>query len=96
MDLRPQAQAKMNYVFNEDHASIVESPAVLAQYNTLINSFHRDSRAKQVPGGYVKIDFTYDYPLDVSRPRLILVLQPDGHEAAATRFISALMTAASV
>ena len=84
MDLRPQAEAKMNYVFNEDHASIVDSPAVLAQYNSLINSFDKDSRAKQVPGGYIKIDFTYDFPLDGSRPRPILVLQPDGQGAAAT------------
>ncbi len=84
MDLRPQAEAKMNYVFNEDHASIVESPAVLAQYNTLINSFDRDSRAKQVPGGYIKIDFTYDFPLDGSRPRPLIVLRPDDRKAAAT------------
>ena len=84
MDLRPQTEAKMNYVFNEDHASIVDSPAVLAQYNTIINSFDRDSREKQVAGGYIKIDFTYDYPLDGSRPRPKLVLLPDGHGAAAT------------
>jgi len=84
MDLRPQTEAKMNYVFNEDHASIVDSPAVLAQYNTIINTFERDSRAKQVPGGYIKIDFTYDYQLDGSRPRPIFVLQPDGLWAAAT------------
>ncbi len=84
MDLRPQAEAKMNYVFNEDHASIVDSPAALAQYNTIINAFAMDNGAKQIAGGYLKIDFTYDYPLDVSRPRLILVLRPDGHEAPAT------------
>ena len=84
MDLRPQAEAKMNYAFNEDHASIVESPAVLAQYNTIINSFDRESRAKQIAGGYIKIDFTYDYPLDGSRPRPKLVLLPDGHGTAAT------------
>jgi len=29
MDLRPQTEAKMNYAFNEDHASIMNSPAVL-------------------------------------------------------------------
>ena len=84
MDLRPQTEAKMNYAFDEDHASIVESPAVLAQYNTIINSFDRDSRAKQSAGGYIKIDFAYDYPLDGSRSRPILVLQPDGQGAAAT------------
>ncbi len=84
MDLRPQTEAKMNYAFNEDHAGIVESPAALAQYNTIINAFDEESRETQIAGGYFKIDFTYDYPLDGSRPRLLLVLQPDDHMAAAT------------
>jgi pimeloyl-ACP methyl ester carboxylesterase len=84
MDLRPQTEAKMNYAFNEDHASIVNSPAVLTQYNTIINAFASDTHASQIAGGYIKIDFTYDYPLDGSRPRPILVLQPDGQGAAAT------------
>ncbi|MEJ2472357.1 MAG: alpha/beta hydrolase [Desulfobacterales bacterium] len=84
MDLRPQAEAKMNYVFNEDHASILSSPAVLAQYNAIINAFDSDTRVNQIAGGYIKIDFTYDYPLDGSWPRVILVLLPDGHGAAAT------------
>jgi pimeloyl-ACP methyl ester carboxylesterase len=84
MDLRPQTEAKMNYAFNEDHASIVNSPAVLTQYNTIINAFASDTHASQIAGGYIKIDFTYDYPLDGSRPRPILVLQPDGQGAATT------------
>ncbi len=84
MDLRPQAEAEMNFAFNEDHTSIVASPAALAQYNTIINAFAMDNGAKQIAGGYLKIDFTYDYPLDGGRPRPILVLQPDGREAAAT------------
>jgi len=70
MDLRPQTEAKMNYAFNEDHASIVNSPAVLAQYNTIINAFDSDTRANQIAGGYIKIDFIYDYPLDGSRRRI--------------------------
>ena len=84
LDLRPQTEAKMNYAFNEDHASIVNSPAVLAQYNTIINAFASGVEAKQIAGGYLKIDFTYDYPLDGSRPRPILVLLPDGPGTAAT------------
>ena len=84
LDWRPQTEAKMNYAFNEDHASIVNSPAVLAQYNAIINTFASDTRTKQIAGGYIKIDFTYDYPLDGSRPRPILVLQPDGHGATGT------------
>jgi hypothetical protein len=74
----------MNYVFNEDHASILESPAVLAQYNTLIDAFAKGTPAGEKAGGYLKIDFTYDYPLDGSRPRPILFLLPDGHEVAGT------------
>jgi pimeloyl-ACP methyl ester carboxylesterase len=85
MDLRPQAEAKMNYAFNEDHVSIVNSPAVLAQYNTIINAFATDAGANQLAGGYLKIDFTYDYPSEGSRPRPILILLPDGHGAAATK-----------
>ena len=84
MDLRPQTEAKMNYAFNEDHASIVNSPAVLTQYNTIINAFAIDTHASQIAGGYIKIDFTYDFPLDGSRPRPILVLQPDGQGMPAT------------
>ena len=84
LDRRPQSEARMNYAFNEDHASILESPAVLAQYNAIIDTFDRDARSKPVPGGYIEIEFTYDYPLDGSRPRPILVLQPDGNAAAQT------------
>jgi pimeloyl-ACP methyl ester carboxylesterase len=84
LDWRAQSEAKMNYAFNEDHASIVESPAVLTQYNTIINTFERDKRTTQIAGGYIEIGFTYDFPLDGSRPRPILVLQPDGRRAAAT------------
>jgi len=84
MDLRPQTEAKMNYAFNEDHASIVDSPAVLAQYLTIINGFTSDTQANQIAGGYLKIDFTYDYPLDGSRPRLVLVLLPESQGAAPT------------
>lgn len=84
LDWRPQTEAKMNYAFNEDHASIVNSPAVLAQYITIINAYAGDTRVKQIAGGYLKIDFTYDYPLDGSRPRPLLVLLPDGQGAAAT------------
>ncbi len=85
LDLRPQSEAKMNYAFNEDHASIVDSSAVLAQYNAVINTFDQDSQAKRIAGGYIKVDFRYDYPLDGSRPRPILVLRPENKGAAATQ-----------
>ncbi len=79
MDWRPQTEAKMNYVFNEDHTSITSSQAVVEQYNTLINAFAKGELERLNSGGYLKIDFTYDYPLDGSRPRPILFLQPDDH-----------------
>ncbi len=84
MDMRPQTEAKMNYAFNEDHASIVNSPAVVAQYNSIIDAFARGTQAKQITGGYLEIDFTYDYPLDGSRPRLVLFLLPESQGAAVT------------
>ena len=39
LDYRPQSEAKMNYAFSEDHASIILSKDVLAQYNTILNEF---------------------------------------------------------
>jgi len=79
MDWRPQTEARMNYVFDEDHTSILDSPAVLAQYNTIINAFADGKQVATDAGGYLKINFTYDYPLDGNRPRPILFLQPDDH-----------------
>ncbi len=84
MDWRPQTEAKMNYVFNEDHASILNSQAAAEQYNTVINAFAKGDLERLNTGGYLKIDFSYDYPLDGSRPRPILFLWPDDHKAAAT------------
>ena len=84
LDLRPQTEAKMNYAFNEDHVSIMDSPAVLAQYNTIIHAFAKGRMTGEKTGGYLKIDFAYDYPLDGSRPRPILVLRPDDLKTSAT------------
>ena len=79
MDWRPQSEARMNYVFNEDHTSILNSPAVAEQYNTIINALAQGDLEKRPAGGYLKIDFTFDYLLDGSRPRPILFLQPADH-----------------
>lgn len=79
MDWRPQTEAKMNYVFNEDHTSILDSQDVAEQYNTIINAIADGKQLKTDAGGYLKINFTYDYPLGGSRPRPILFLQPDDH-----------------
>ena len=58
---------------------------MLTQYNTVINTFDKGVQDKQIDSGYIKIDFTYGYPLDGSRPRPILVLQPDSHDVATTQ-----------
>lgn len=78
LDRRAQSEAKMNYAFNEDHASIINSKEVVEQYNTIINAF--DEKA----GGYLKIQFSYDYPAELERPSPQLVLQPVGKKNAAT------------
>jgi pimeloyl-ACP methyl ester carboxylesterase len=78
LDRRAQAEAKMNYAFNEDHASIIHSKEVVEQYNTIINAFDEKS------GGYLKIQFSYDYPFEGERPSPQLVLQPIGKKNAET------------
>jgi len=69
LDNRPQTEAKMCYAFDEDHASIIYSQEVLDQYNAIINTFDAKQRASHHPsGGYLKLNFTYDYPGDAPRP----------------------------
>jgi pimeloyl-ACP methyl ester carboxylesterase len=77
LDSRAQSEAKMNYAFNEDHASIIYSKAVVDQYNAIINSFSHPS------GGYLKIHFSYNHSFKGKRPAPTLVLHPVGkkHDA---------------
>ena len=84
LDWRPQTEAKMNYAFNEDHASILKSPAAMAQYNTIINSYAEGSAETATAGGYLEINFAFDYPLDGCRPRPILFLRRDDDKAPVT------------
>lgn len=84
MDWRPQSEARMNYVFNEDHTSILNSPAVAEQYNTIINALAKGDPEKLPAGGYLKIDFTFDYPVDGSRPRPVLFLWSEENPTAIT------------
>ncbi|MDP1992430.1 MAG: alpha/beta hydrolase [Syntrophales bacterium] len=85
LDLRPQAEAKMNYAFNEDHASIAFSKEVLAQYNTIINMFDEKSSASNyLSGGYLQLHFSYDYPFADVRPWPSLLLRPIGKKHAET------------
>ena len=78
LDSRAQSEAKMNYAFNEDHASIIYSKEVLEQYNTIINDFEKKT------GGYLKVRFSYDHPFEGERPSPQLVLQPIGKKNAET------------
>ncbi len=85
LDSRPQLEAKMNYAFNEDHASIIYSKAVLDQYNAIINAFdEKKGAASHRSGGYLQLHFLYNYPFEGVRPRPTLVLQPIGNKLAET------------
>jgi len=85
LDSRPQSEAKMNYAFNEDHASILNSRAVLDQYNAIINGFDQQNGAvSKQSGGYLKLLFSYNDPAEQVRPQPILVLQPVGNKLAET------------
>lgn len=79
LDRRPQAEAKMSYAFDEDHASIVYSKEVLDQYNMILDAFAAEQSDSVLPaGGYVKLNFTYDYPAERGRPWPMLVLSAIG------------------
>lgn len=85
LDRRAQSEAKMNYAFNEDHASILFSKEALEQYNTIINTFvEKKDASSHRSGGYLKIDFSYDYPFERKRPSPVLILQPVGKKNAET------------
>ena len=85
LDSRPQSEAKMNYAFNEDHASIIHSKAVLDQYNAIINGFgQKKGTVAQQSGGYLQLLFSYNYPLERVRPQPLLVLQPVGKKREET------------
>jgi pimeloyl-ACP methyl ester carboxylesterase len=83
MDYRPQSEAKMNYVFDEDHTSILFSSEVVEQYNAILDQMdEKQSRSRQRSGGYVKINFEYTYEIDGIRPKPLLALIPRGKKIA--------------
>ncbi len=85
LDLRPQAEARMNYTFNEDHASIVFSKEVLAQYNTIINTFdEKNGLSSRRAGGYLKLQYSYDHSFADVRPWPSLILRPTDKKDAET------------
>ncbi|OQX14041.1 MAG: hypothetical protein BWK76_15285 [Desulfobulbaceae bacterium A2] len=76
LDLRPQAEAKMNYTFNEDHASIIYSKDVLNQYNTIVNTYNNSTKSSKQAGGNIQINFSYNYHVDGTKPWPSLILRP--------------------
>ncbi len=89
-DLRAQSEAKMNYTFNEDHASILSSKEVLAQYNTILNEFDEKQNASlDRSGGHIKVNFSYAFDYGGVRPRpAFILLHADTKEAKSTTFLN--------
>lgn len=76
LDFRPQSEAQMSYAFDEDHVSILSSEKVVSQYNATLNTFdEKDSTTLQQPGGYLKINFSYDYDCNDRNPSPTLILR---------------------
>ena len=85
LDFRPQSEATMNYAFNEDHASILFSKDMLAQYNSILNAFdEKDSASLQQSGGYLKAHFAYDYDYEGVKTRRVFILRPNGKKEGET------------
>lgn len=69
LDRRAQAEAKMNFAFDEDHVSILYSKEVLDQYNAVLDSWNVDHGVSGRPkGGYIRVNFSYQYPKTGPRP----------------------------
>jgi pimeloyl-ACP methyl ester carboxylesterase len=85
MDNRAQSEAKMNYVFNEDHASILSSEEVLSLYNAILDeSDEKQSASRHRSGGYLKIHFAYNYEFNGVRPQPMFILRPVGKKDVET------------
>jgi pimeloyl-ACP methyl ester carboxylesterase len=85
LDNRPQTEARMNYVFNEDHASILASKEVVSQYNAILDEMDGEQGSTlHRTGGNIRINFSYDYQIDGVRPQLMFMLRPVGEKDAAT------------
>ncbi|WPD23437.1 MAG: alpha/beta hydrolase [Candidatus Electrothrix scaldis] len=81
LDSRPQAEAQMNYAFNEDHTSIISSKEVVEQYNTILNEFaEQQNNSPQQSAGYLKVQVSYTYKTEGAMPHSRLILRPAGRE----------------
>ena len=59
----------MNYAFDEDHTSIIYSREALDQFNAVLDSWDEDQHASGTTSvGYIKVNFSYDYPENGPRP----------------------------
>jgi pimeloyl-ACP methyl ester carboxylesterase len=75
MDYRSQSEAKMNFVFNEDHASIIHSKEVVDRLNSILHGFYqKQGSLPHGSGGFVKVHFDYTYALKVARPETIFLI----------------------
>ncbi len=76
LDQRSQREAKMIYGFNEDHVSILSSEQVLSQYNAILAAAYEKTRdAVKVPDNRLRVDFSFDFPEELPRPRTALLLR---------------------
>lgn len=71
----------MSYAFDEDHASILFSEKAVSQYNAILNTFdEKDSTSPQQPGGYLKINFSFDGDYNGRKPSPALILRRKGQK----------------
>jgi pimeloyl-ACP methyl ester carboxylesterase len=77
LDQRSQREAKMIYGFNEDHVSILSSEQVLSQYSAVLAASSEKTRdAVKALGNRLRVDFEFDLPKELPRPRSALLLRP--------------------
>ena len=76
LDQRSQRDAKMIYGFNEDHVSILSSEQLLAQYRAVLAAAYEESSDEaNAPGNKLRVDFSFDSPEDLPKPRTVLLLR---------------------
>lgn len=89
LDARPQAEARMNYAFDEDHVSIISSKEVLSQYRSILDSQSVVAGQKASSGGYIQADFRFDASMEQAGHWPTLILQPeDSAQRAVVLYLS--------
>ena len=87
LDQRAQRDAKMIYGYNEDHVSILSSQQVLSQFNAILADRYQKAKATdKISGNRLRVDFTYDFPKELPKPMLTLVLRPADKKKTETLF----------